>query len=65
MFPLPAPMRAALDAAAQAAAAGEVPVGAVVVRDGAIIATGANATGTLRIIEAVLESSRTGRRIDL
>jgi len=29
------------------------------------IATGANATGTLRIIEAVLESSRTGRRIDL
>ncbi len=43
MFPLPAPMRAALDAAAQAAAAGEVPVGAVVVRDGAIIATGANA----------------------
>ncbi|HJO67874.1 MAG TPA: nucleoside deaminase [Sphingomonas sanguinis] len=36
-------MRAALDAAAQAAAAGEVPVGAVVVRDGAIIATGANA----------------------
>ncbi|MGX0584999.1 tRNA(adenine34) deaminase [Sphingomonas sanguinis] len=43
MFPLPAPMRAALDVAAQAAAAGEVPVGAVVVRDGAIIATGANA----------------------
>ncbi len=43
MFPLPAPMRAALDAAVQAAAAGEVPVGAVVVRDGAIIATGANA----------------------
>ncbi|MBZ6383373.1 nucleoside deaminase [Sphingomonas sanguinis] len=36
-------MRAALDVAAQAAAAGEVPVGAVVVRDGAIIATGANA----------------------
>ncbi|KTW11722.1 nucleoside deaminase [Sphingomonas sanguinis] len=36
-------MRAALDAAVQAAAAGEVPVGAVVVRDGAIIATGANA----------------------
>ena len=29
------------------------------------ISTGANAAGTLRIIEAVLESSRTGRRIDL
>lgn len=43
MFPLPAPMRAALDAAAQAGQAGEVPVGAVVVRHGAIIATGANA----------------------
>lgn len=43
MFPLPAPMRAALDAAVQAAAAGEVPVGAVVVRDGVIIAKGANA----------------------
>lgn len=43
MFPLPAPMRAALDAAVQAAAAGEVPVGAVVVRDSVIIATGANA----------------------
>ena len=43
MFPLPAPMRAALDAAAQAGLAGEVPVGAVVVRSGTIIATGANA----------------------
>ncbi len=43
MFPLPAPMRAALDAAAQAGLAGEVPVGAVVVRGGRIIATGANA----------------------
>ncbi len=43
MFPLPVPMRAALDAAAQAGLAGEVPVGAVVIRDGAIIATGANA----------------------
>lgn len=43
MFPLPAPMRAALDVAAQAGLAGEVPVGAVVVRDGTIIATGANA----------------------
>lgn len=43
MFPMPAPMRAALDAAARAAAAGEVPVGAVVVRDGAVIAVAANA----------------------
>ncbi|WP_307104713.1 nucleoside deaminase [Sphingomonas sp. SORGH_AS_0950] len=36
-------MRAALDAAAQAGQAGEVPVGAVVIRDGVILATGANA----------------------
>ena len=36
-------MRAALDAAAAAAAEGEVPVGAVVVLDGAVIATAANA----------------------
>jgi tRNA(adenine34) deaminase len=43
-FPLPAPMRLALDMAARAAAAGEVPVGAVITRGTAIIATGANAT---------------------
>lgn len=43
MFPLPEPMRAALEAARRAADAGEVPVGAVIVRDGAIIATAANA----------------------
>ncbi|WP_235532950.1 nucleoside deaminase [Sphingomonas sp. Leaf412] len=43
MFPLPAPMRIALDAARDAAAAGEVPVGAVIVRRGAIVATAANA----------------------
>ena len=36
-------MRAALDLAAQALAAGEVPVGAVVVKDGAIIGRGFNA----------------------
>lgn len=36
-------MRAALDAASAAAAKGEVPVGAVVVRDGTIVATAANA----------------------
>ncbi|WP_448665151.1 nucleoside deaminase [Sphingomonas sp. CJ20] len=40
-------MRAALDAAAQAAQAGEVPVGAVVVHRGAVIATAANAPRTL------------------
>jgi tRNA(adenine34) deaminase len=43
-FPLPDPMRRALDIAKQAAAEGEVPVGAVVVRNGEVIATGANAT---------------------
>ena len=47
MFPLPELMRAALDAARAAAQAGEVPVGAVVVRDGKIIATAANAPRTL------------------
>lgn len=36
-------MREALDAAARAGAAGEVPVGAIVVRDGVIVAVGANA----------------------
>lgn len=39
-------MRAALDAAADAASQGEVPVGAVVVLDGRIIATAANAPRT-------------------
>jgi len=39
-------MRAALDAAAAAATMGEVPVGAVVVLDGRIIATAANAPRT-------------------
>ena len=43
MFPLPSPMRAALDAARIAAVDGEVPVGAVVVLDGRIVATAANA----------------------
>ena len=47
VIPLPPPMRAALDAAAQAATAGEVPVGAVVVRDGRIIATASNAPRAL------------------
>lgn len=43
-LPIPAPMQAALDAAAKAAAAGEVPVGAVVVKRGEVIAIAANAT---------------------
>jgi tRNA(adenine34) deaminase len=47
MFPMPAPMRAALDAARAAADAGEVPVGAVVVSKGRIIAVAANAPRTL------------------
>ena len=37
-------MRAALDAAREAAPAGDVPVGAVVVRDGAVLASAANRT---------------------
>ncbi len=44
---LPPAMRAALAAAASAAVAGEVPVGAVVVRNGEVIATAANAPRTL------------------
>lgn len=47
MFPLPDPMRTALDAARAAAAAGEVPVGAVVIHDGAVIAVAANAPRAL------------------
>ena len=42
-FPLPAPMRRALDLAAEAGRAGEVPVGAVVTRGGAVIAEARNA----------------------
>jgi tRNA(adenine34) deaminase len=41
-FPLPDPMRLALDAAVRAAGAGEVPVGAVVTRDHRVIAVAAN-----------------------
>jgi tRNA(Arg) A34 adenosine deaminase TadA len=41
--PFSAFMRQALDLAQAAAAAGEVPVGAVIVRDGVVIATGINA----------------------
>ena len=42
-FPLPSPMRRALDLAAEAAAAGEVPVGAVVTSGDDIIAETRNA----------------------
>ena len=42
-FPLPPAMRRALDLAAQAGRAGEVPVGAVITRDGQVIAEAANA----------------------
>jgi tRNA(adenine34) deaminase len=41
-FPLPEPMRLALDAAAAAARDGEVPVGAVVMRGDAVLATSRN-----------------------
>ena len=41
-WPLPEPMRAALAAAKQAGAAGEVPIGAVVVKDGVVIAAAHN-----------------------
>lgn len=47
MFPLPAPMRVALDAAEAAARGGEVPVGAVVLLDGEVVATSANAPRAL------------------
>src|SRR5437773_5505163 len=42
-FPLPLPMRRALDLAAEAAAAGEVPVGAVVTLNDEIVAEARNA----------------------
>lgn len=42
-FPLPAPMRRALDLAAIAAEAGEVPVGAVVTLNGEVLAEARNA----------------------
>ena len=42
-FPLPPPMRRALDLAAGAAAIGEVPVGAVITRGDTVIAEAANA----------------------
>ena len=43
MFPLPEPMRLALDAARRAGEEGEVPVGAVIVRHGQVVSVAANA----------------------
>ncbi len=43
-FPLPAPMRLALDTAAAAGRRGEIPVGAVIVRHGVVIAVAGNDT---------------------
>ena len=42
-FPLPYPMRLALDLAARAAEAGEVPVGAVIMQGDDVVATAVNA----------------------
>lgn len=46
-WPLPDPMRAALDEARKGADQGEVPIGAVIVRDGAVIAAAHNAPRAL------------------
>jgi tRNA(adenine34) deaminase len=47
MFPLPEPMRVALDAARAAAETSEVPVGAVVMQGERVVAVAANAPRTL------------------
>ena len=47
---LPGPMRLALDLAAEAAAAGEVPVGAVVTRGETVLASAANAINDFMIV---------------
>ncbi len=47
-FPLPDPMRQALEVARQAALVGEVPVGAVITRGTTIIASAGNATRASR-----------------
>ena len=43
-WPVPEPMRRALDAASEAGTQGEVPIGAVVVLDGEVVAVAANRT---------------------
>ncbi len=69
-FPLPAPMRLALDAAAAAAGRGEVPVGAVITRGGIVVATASNrmrvlgdptAHAEMEAIRAALVALGTGR----
>lgn len=47
-WPLPEPMKQALDQARAAESVGEVPIGAVVVKDGAVIAAAHNAPRTAR-----------------
>ena len=72
-FPLPDPMKRALELAEEAAAAGEVPVGAVVTRGDTIIAGTANAMqasgdptdhAEIRAIRMALEIRGTGRLDD-
>lgn len=46
-FPLPDPMRRALDLARMAATEDEVPVGAIIMRDGEVLAEAGNATRRL------------------
>jgi len=69
-FPLPEPMRLALDAAARAGEDGEVPVGAVVARGGEVVAVVANrmralgdptAHAEMEAIRAALAVLGTGR----
>ncbi len=66
----PTPMQQALELARQAAAAGEVPVGAVIVKDGEIIATAQNemkrmgdptAHAEMQAMRKALEKLGTGR----
>ncbi len=63
-FPLPEPMRLALDRAAAAAAAGEVPVGAVITRGGEVLAAAANAMrgGSDPTAHAEMEALRAAAR---
>lgn len=72
-FPLPGPMRRALDVAAEAAAAGEVPVGAVVTLGEEIVAESGNAMrglydptahAEMQAIRAAAERLRTSRLDD-
>lgn len=59
-FPLPHPMRLALDLAARAGAAGEVPVGAVIMRGDEVVAMAANrmASGSDPTAHAEMEAIR-------